>query len=247
MKYLCLVLFLIAIVLGCSAKTQKNDFIATQLNPAVTELYTQNSMGGFSPVCTATAFEQTDDIYAFVTAGHCVSIFSNHEQHKDDSHTFYVRVETENGVVMLEAPVLAIGCTYCGDDFAVLLVKTDIKLATVPLGKNPSELGEDVWNLAAPQGGGKNFFKGYVTNLNLNTRPMKKFPLNWEGYFQVDIPPTDGGSSGSAVVCANQKAICGILVGTNNYGKLTAAAPIERFIKWYAKALDAISESLDKP
>jgi len=55
--------------------------------------------------------------------------------------------------------------------------------------------------------------------------------INWQNAVLLQLPGTNGGSSGSAIVCVEQKAICSFLVGTISDTEIVAI-PVSRLLKF---------------
>jgi hypothetical protein len=107
-------------------------------------------------------------------------------------------------------------------------VSTDAKIPVVSLGKDPSML-DRVVNVASPVGLGKQVFWGTVSSPTLD-RPVVQDDINWTDAVLLQMWGVNGGSSGSSVVCLDQKAICGFIVGVAA-GTNIVAIPVSRLIK----------------
>ena len=126
---------------------------------------------------------------------------------------------------------MPVGCGYRhkGDDFALFHVDTDKKFPVVPIGKDPQVL-DQVVNVASPLGLGKQVMLGSISSNVLN-RPVIEEDINWEGVLLLQMFGVDGGSSGSSLICVDQKAVCGFVVGSVNKSSMTAM-PVSRFVKF---------------
>lgn len=232
--------------------TSNRQFVNHVLVPATFEMYTENESGVFAPICTMAAIAKSHDsasdgtrAYLFVSASHCVSEQDEKGNEKQRAKWVFVRVAHQDGTVeFLPVEVLAAGCQSCGEDFSLLSVLSKLDIPTLPLGSDPLLFGEPVWNMSAPLGRGLKFFPGVVSNPALTDRPNSFDDINWEGVFSVQLYGVNPGSSGSPVVCANQEAICGILVGqiSRTY---TAVMPVSRlkiFIQKYFKTQTEVEQ-----
>jgi S1-C subfamily serine protease len=217
-----------------------DEFIDQVLYPSVALFYRQDRMGNLIFTCTATAFERTaSDTYRFLTAAHCVGDDNKDKDRVElDKVFFYIMTGTDAEKHYARAKVVAAGLQSKGEDFAVLEVKTKDKFPIMALGHDvTSRLGEEILNVSGPLGLGKQVFRGYVSSPLLD-RPLVNEPasINWTGAVMLQIYGINGGSSGSAVVCKKQRAICAVLVGDIG-GTTIVALPIDRFKKFYADSL----------
>jgi len=211
------------------------DFVDQILYPATVLLYSQDTQGNMNMVCTATAVKKISGGYIFATASHCVA------DDDTDSHRavvekkfFYVSSDDVNQKTFLQAKVVSCGYQSRGDDFALLSVKTDEKFPIVPVGVDAvSRGGEEIVNIAGPQGLGKQVFYGRITSPKLD-RPVVVSDINWTGAVLLSLPGTNGGSSGSSIICLSQHAICGFLVGTMDKTTMVAV-PVSRFKKFWSE------------
>jgi S1-C subfamily serine protease len=207
-------------------------YVNEQLIPATALLYSQNEEGGMAMRCTATAIEKNATGYVFVTASHC-GCDDNAERKtvSPEKVDFYVTPDNKDEKVFTKATVIACGYKHRGDDFMLLQADTTQPFTVMALGSDPQVLDEVV-NVASPQGLGKQVFIGSISSPSLN-RPIIEGDINWEGTVTVQLFGTNGGSSGSALVCVNQKAICAFVVGT--IGETTMIAmPVSRLEKMRA-------------
>lgn len=199
-------------------------------------LYGQDEDGSLQMLCTATAFEHTGSVYHFVTAAHCLAEDdTTHNRVETNEKGWYITFDDPSMKNFMSAKVLGVGYQHRGDDFAVLEV--EIKGAAVPVMKLASEsahLGENVINIASPNGLGKQLFRGHVSMEHLQ-RPLVIESINWKEatLLQMSCGP---GSSGSAVVSSRQKGIVAFIVGI--VGRAGAspnivAIPVEKFKKFW--------------
>jgi hypothetical protein len=104
-------------------------------------------------------------------------------------------------------------------------VDTKAVFPIVELGADPEVL-ESIVNVASPLGIGKQVFVGTVSSVSLD-RPVIEDDINWVRASLLQLFGTDGGSSGSAVVCLDQHKICGFVVGTVDKSTIIAM-PVSR-------------------
>jgi hypothetical protein len=206
-------------------------FIKNTLYPAVTLLYTQDDMGTMDMRCTATAFEAVSNGYLFSTAAHCAveNSAESDEFGKIKNASFFITLdEAASTKTFLKANVIACGKQIKGNDFCIIYVKTANLFPVVPIGKDAAKLvGESVVNVSSPLGLGKQTFYGRIT-LPILDRSVVVDQMNWTHTVLMQLPGTNSGSSGSAIVCLEQHAICGFLVGTIA-GSTVVAVPVSRF------------------
>lgn len=230
---------LLAVALLSSAapaqSTSTSEYVRNTLYPATVLLFSQNDDGGMRMRCTATAFEKTADGYRFATAAHCATKEGEEEngdkKPKAENAAFYVSSDGVGAKDYVPAKIDGCGSREHGDDFCVFRAKTDHTFPLVKLGVDPTDVaGQDVINIAAPLGLGKQAFYGRITKPYLD-RKIVEDDINWSGSILLQLPGTNGGSSGSAIVCADQQAICGFLVGIMG-GSEIVAIPVSRFKKF---------------
>jgi hypothetical protein len=192
---------------------------------ATVVVYEQTDNGGFQPVCTATAFAHVDAGYVFASASHCIA-----------SGVDYYISDGSQPYTLYPVSIAQRGNQAKGLDYAMLLVPTDHKFPLIPLGTDPSSLlGEPVVSVSAPLGMGKQVLRGFISSPHID-RPVPvrdengKLFGNWSGGMLIQMPGINSASSGSAVVCVAQQAICGIVVGVvqTPLGQETVALPISR-------------------
>jgi hypothetical protein len=209
------------------------DFVKSTFYPATTLLYAQDEEGTMKMRCTATAIEKNKTGYVFVTAAHC-GCEDSVEAHtvSPEKAFFFVTADSEADKRFLIANPIACGYRHAGDDFFLLQVDTQIAFPVVELGDDP-QIMEAVVNVASPLGIGKQVFLGTVSSPSLN-RPIIEDEINWTHAFLLELFGTDGGSSGSAVVCLSQHKICGFVVGASNKTSIIAM-PVSRLKKMMAE------------
>jgi len=217
------------------------DYVNSVFYPATVLLYSQDDHGGMHMRCTATAIDKLKENGVivgreFVTAAHCAC--------KDDEDKelaqpaalyFFVTRDDKDEKKFITAKLRGCGYQHKGHDFALFDVKTKDEYPLVELGKDPVVM-EPVINVASPLGLCKQVFVGSVTAPVVD-REIVQGSINWTQAVLVQIPGTDGGSSGSSIVCLDQKAICAFLVGTDD-DTTDVAMPVSRMLK-FKEQLDA--------
>ena len=209
------------------------DFVKSTFYPATALLYAQDSEGTMKMRCTATAIEKNKTGYVFVTAAHC-GCEDSVEAHtvSPEKAFFFVTADSESDKRFLIANPIACGYRHAGDDFFLLQVDTQVTFPVVELGEDP-QIMEAIANVASPLGIGKQVFLGTVSSPSLS-RPIVEDDINWTHASLLELFGTDGGSSGSAVVCLDQRKICGFVVGTDNKTSIIAM-PVSRLKKMMAE------------
>lgn len=221
------ILFAIATI-ASHAQTTEAAFVKDTYFPATALLYSQDQNGGMKMRCTATAIENNDKGYVFVTAAHCGCGDDPDEKTATAEKTFfYITNDSEGEKKFYTAKPIACGYQHAGDDFFLLQVDTTDKFPTIPLGHDPNTL-DRVINVASPLGLGKQVFVGSISSGKVD-RPVVQDDINWTNVILLQLFGTDGGSSGSSIVCADQRAICGFIVG--KYQSSSFAMPVSRLIK----------------
>lgn len=212
------------------AGQDKDQAYTEQVKQATALLYSQDDSGGLSMRCTVTAFKKDGDTYHFVTAAHCVGEDDEAKEKvaKYATTAFYITFDESDAKTFYRAKVDHVGYQHRGDDFAIFLVKSKAEWPIVPIGDEKKEAeGNPVINVASPLGLGKQVFRGAISKLELD-RQVVQGDINWSGVVLLQMPGTNGGSSGSAVISETQHAIVAFLVGT--IGNTTIAAiPASRF------------------
>ena len=221
-------LFLSAACFG-QAKQSNAEYIKDTLYPAVGLLYSQDAEGGMRMRCTVTAIDLKDGATTFLTAAHCGC--TDTEEKKQTSPekgvVFYITGDDPDDKDFEKATVTGCGYRTKGDDFMFLSVHSKKPFPVVKLGRDP-ELLDQVVNVASPLGLGKQAFVGSVASPKLE-RPLVEGDINWTGIVTLQMFGVNGGSSGSAVVCLDQRAICATVVGSIG-GSTITAMPVSRLI-----------------
>jgi hypothetical protein len=202
------------------------EFVKSVFYPATTLLYAQEADGTMKMRCTATAIEKNATGYVFVTAAHC-GCEDNVDEHtvSPEKAFFFITEDSATDKHFLIANPIVCGYRHAGDDFFLLQVDTQIAFPVVDLGTDPEVL-EPIVNVASPLGIGKQVFVGTVSSVSLD-RPVIEDDINWVHASLLQLFGTDGGSSGSAVVCLDQRKICGFVVGTVDKSTIIAM-PVSR-------------------
>lgn len=205
-------------------------FIADTLYPAVALLYSQDEAGSMQMHCTVTMIEKTKGGYIGVSASHCASEDDEqHERVQVEKKDFFVTFDESKAKQFIPAKVLFCGYQHRGDDACMFQIDTDKDVPVVKLGTDPADhSGEAIVNVASPLGLGKQVFHGTISSPKLE-RSVVVDAINWKDAILLQLPGTNGGSSGSAIVCLSQHAICALLVGTIE-GTEVVALPISRVI-----------------
>lgn len=216
---------------------EKDKAFVNEAKRAVGLLYSQDEQGGMRMLCTATAFEQIKgEGYNFVTAAHCVgSDDVQKERSADPYKTSYFITFDETGVEKKFYPAKPafVGYQSRGEDLAVFSVQTKETWPMVGLGDEKKIAdGAPYWNIASPLGLGRQVFDGVVSSVYLD-RPLIQGDINWKGTLVLQQAGVNGGSSGSALVSKDQRAIIGFLVGAVG-GSTIIAIPVSRFKDVYA-------------
>ncbi len=196
----------------------KNAYEATFL------LYRQDAGGNMSASCTATAIIAGQGGYALLTAAHCMS----------DDYIYFVTRDEVNPKVFYQVDAEMCGKKGSGLDFCFLHVTTTDKFVVVPLGVNPGGIGgQAVASIESPLGLGKQVFRGSVASPHVK-RPILLKDKNgiegdWYNYILLQLPGVNPASSGSALLCMGQRAICGVVVGVmaTPMGSEQVAQPID--------------------
>ena len=207
---------------------ENSNFITATYIPSVGLLYSQTGEGDMDMDCTVTAIEKNADGYVFISAGHCACEEDQDEKTVTPAKTsFFITSDNAENKHFIKAVVTGCGYRHAGDDFAIFQVNTKDTFPVVPLGTDPVVL-EQVANVASPLGLGKQVFLGSVSSSKLE-RPAIQGDINWTGAILLQMVGVNGGSSGSSIVCMDQRAICGFIVGTIGNTN-TVAIPVSRLI-----------------
>ena len=230
---------LLTLTLFCSAaKAQKSEVktLIPHVYNSVAELFIETESGSMKMACTATAFERKTQSgtpvvykYRFVSAAHCVPGDSDSQQKQQK---FFISDDVRGEKTFTEAKLVEAGDKSKGDDFSLFEVESGNLYEFIPLGDNKKlELDDSVISVAAPHGLGKQFFIGYVSQLNLDRPPIDAGIVQWTDLMQIEIGGGPG-SSGSSIVSVDQGAIVGFLVGSasSDIGKL--CVPVSKFKKF---------------
>lgn len=233
---------LTAVLLCIAVPAEARDKQLTEhVKSAVAILYSQDGSGGMRMHCTVTAFErlvQEDPAtkistiigYRFVTAAHCIGKDdTGKEKSADTKQTpFFITFDESGTKRFWPAKPIFVGYQSRGEDIAEFEVATSESWATVALGdEKKSKDGDEILNISVPMGLGKQVLMGNIASVYLD-RPIVQGDINWKGSMTLALMGVNGGSSGSAVVSDDQKAIVAILVGTIGETTITAI-PISRF------------------
>lgn len=194
-------------------------YISSTVVPAVGILYTQAADGTFEMRCTATAIASDKDTYTFLTAAHC-GCSDNDLDSSTDQTFYYITPDTPGSKIFIRAEIFGCGTQALGHDYFLLTTDKSVKFTTLPLGVDPS-LMDSIINVSSPGGFGKQVLFGTVTNTKVD-RSIISPDVNWTGAILLQLPGITYGSSGSVIVCVEQKAICGILVGSLNKTTIVA-------------------------
>jgi len=231
---------------GALLSAQVPPTLAARAKAATAILTAQNESGGMDVRCTATVFEKKGKRYHFVSAAHCIGSDDVQKERAADGskQSFYVTFDETVVKAYFEAKPIYVGYQHRGDDFSVfeVLVKdregndVDPKWGPIPLGDEHKEVeGASLINPASPLGLGVQLFRGSISSLYLD-RPVILGDINWKGAMLIQMPGTQGGSSGSVLISESQNAIVGFLVGS--IGDSITAIPVSRFKEFLKKVSD---------
>jgi hypothetical protein len=168
--------------------------------------------------CTATAIGKDDEGYYFASAGHCVA----------GRLAVYLSRDNPGPQTFYPALVLAQGHVRC--DCSLLYAKTKDAFQMVPLGVDPSQVGEPIMDVNGVGAKTKQAFFGWISALQLTRPTVLDDGTIWTGDLLFELPGEGPGSSGSALVCENQDAICGITVGHGEGDMI--AIPVSIYEEW---------------
>jgi hypothetical protein len=229
MKFLLVLVSLLVLSLSAQAQTSTaHQQFVQNVYDSVALLYGQDEAGGMKMRCTATAYEQLADKtgYRFVSAAHCVEGKTDKEQ---KAQKYYITTDELGDKTFLNATLIEAGDKTVGDDFAIFEVKTQKSFFVTPLGDSKTlRVGDKVINVASPFGLGKQYFEGYVSEVELDRPPLDVGPVTWTDVMLIEVGAA-GGSSGSAIVSEEQHAIVGFLVGTTNTTIGAICIPVDKF------------------
>lgn len=213
-------------------------------------LYAQTETGGMKMLCTGTVYRKyaaTKDVpqhYRLASASHCVDGESD-DQQKNSEHYFF-SPDSKGAKTFYPAKVIGSGNKSAGDDFSIFEIATDAELSVIPLGDEGTlAIGDKVINVASPLGLGKQFFEGFLSAPLIDRPPLDAGEVTWRDVilFRIGI---GGGSSGSAIVSDQQRAIVAFMVGHFTSAEIgSICLPVSKF-KAYEKSLDDGSYKIKK-
>jgi len=216
----------------------RTEFVQKVYNSVVL-LYQQTEDGSMKVRCTATAYkpvlkDKTQIGYRFVSASHCVEGETDVEQ---KSGKYFITPDAAGEKTFLPAKLIEAGDRKVGDDFSIFEVDTTVKFEIIPVGDSDKvSVGEQVVDVASPLGLGKQYFQGYVSSTLLDRPPLDAGDVQWKNVMLVQIG-SGPGSSGSAVISEDQKAIIGFLVGGFHENIGAICLPANKF-KTFEDAVD---------
>lgn len=228
MKSLLTIVLSLFLSAACLGQAKSNaQYIKDTLYPAVGLLYSQDAEGGMHMRCTVTAIGDKDGATEFLTAAHCgcVDTAEKKQTSPEKGVVFYITSDDPEDKIFDKATVTGCGYRTKGDDFMFLSAKSKKPFPVVKLGHDP-ELLDQVVNVASPLGLGKQAFVDSVASPKLE-RPLVEGDINWTGIVTLQMFGVNGGSSGSAVICLDQQAICATVVGSIA-GTTMTAMPVSR-------------------
>lgn len=223
------------LLLGCLSSLNSptheqkiTSFINNVYSPSVGLMYNKtDSVGGRRFVCTATAFSRAPEGFLFVSASHCVTPMV-----KD----LYMSPDSTGPEIFYRAVPIAYGNLKVDADFSVIYVEANpTAFQIIPLGKDPSQISEKVFDISAPMGLGKVYTEGVISLTKIQRHLTWTYmgeTVDWQGNIFFQSPGDYSGSSGSALICENQLAVCGIMIGSVENGFV--AKPISEFKIWWA-------------
>lgn len=212
-----------------------NAALINTVYQSVVELYREDESGGMHFTCTATVYKKTEKGYRLVSASHCVEGDKGSEQ---KTIKFFVTLDQKEKN-FIPAKLIETGDKSQGDDFSIFEVETTTQFTVTPLGDDAQlKIASEVIDIAAPMGLGKQYFAGYVSSPKVDRPPIDAGEVQWTEIMLVKIGGGPG-SSGSAIVSVDQKAIVGFLVGHDSRGEIGfIVVPVTKFKKFEA-AVDA--------
>jgi len=217
-----------------------------EVKEATMILYAQTEDGGMEQLCTTTIYQkltiEDKPGYLLATAAHCVAVVGDDLQTTKRASAWFVSFDEAIGPrVYHPAHVEGYGSLTRGDDFAVLHVYTSDDWPVMKLGLvGKVKEGDEVLSVAAPQGLGRQVFRGSISLLSLD-RVINEKGIHWQYAMLVQLP-AGGGSSGAAIVSIKQKAIVGITVGLIGGNPSVVALPISRFKAFVRRASGIVLE-----
>ena len=232
----------LSLLVAPQARAQKApESLNQRVYDSVVLLYVQDGAGDMRMACTATAFDQKKSadqkktVYRFVSAAHCVE---GNDDAQQKLEKFYISSDSNGEKNYLLAKLVQAGDKTQGDDFSLFEVTTADTFVVTPLGDDSTlKAGDGVVNVAGALGLGKQFFQGYISEQHVDRPPVNIGVVVWTDLMLVEIGGGPG-SSGSAIVSTDQKAIVGFLVGDAgaDVGKL--CVPVSKFKK-FVTAVDS--------
>lgn len=214
-----------------AADYHKDQAFVDMAKHAVGLLYSQDESGGMNMRCTATAFEKIPQGYLFVTAAHCIGADDTDKERSASPFKISFFITFDEAKVekrFFPATPVWVGYQSRGEDLAVFSVETKEDWPTLTIGDEKLIVdGAQYWNIASPLGLGRQVFEGVVSSVYLD-RPLVQGDINWQGTLVLQQAGVNGGSSGSALIHKEQRAIIGFLVGTVG-GSTIIAIPVSRF------------------
>lgn len=226
MKQFFFYLFLAAAI-SCFAQDD-SKYVKNTFLPATVLLYSQSEDGNMKMRCTATAIEKNATGYVFVTAAHCACVDDTTlTTVTPEQTTFFITTDETKHKEFMKAEPIGCGYRHRGDDFVLFQVDTKDTFPIIPLGKDPVVM-DPIINVASPLGLGKQVFKGIVSSAKLD-RSVVVDDINWSDAILLQLFGVNGGSSGSAILCTDQQAICGFVVGNIEHSTMVAM-PVSRLI-----------------
>jgi hypothetical protein len=215
---------------GQGISEKEKVYVNQTLYLATALLYSQNSEGGMEMRCTATAIDESDKSYTFVTASHCGCQEDTTKNIVTPEKTFFfISPDIAGNKIYLRAQPVGCGFRHRGDDFFLLSTDKTVKFPLIPLGHDPEMLNEIV-NVGGPLGLGKQVFLGSISQPSVD-RPIIDGDINWTNAVLLQEFGVNGGSSGSSVICLKQHAICAFVVGSVAETTMIAM-PVSRLIKF---------------
>lgn len=207
--------------------TPEEQKLASSVSDSVVLLYTQDETGGLHMTCTGTAYRKTLTGYRFVSAAHCVTGDTDDEQKQI---RFFVTSDKKDLKSFIEVTLVEAGDKQVGDDFSIFEAKTDLVFPITPLGDSTAiKPGDSVLDVSSPLGLGKQLFVGYVSLSHVDRPKLDAGDVQWTDVMLVNIG-SGPGSSGSAIVSEDQKAIVGFLVGGFPNAQIGAICiPVSKF------------------
>jgi len=248
MSFRSLILTVALFVGSFTAPVRAQDVPKVDINHlynSVALLYTQTDAGDMRMTCSVTAFSERpaetqspakEITYRFVSAAHCVEGNNDRQQ---QLQKFYISADSKGTKAYLPAKLIQTGDKALGDDFSLFEVTTAEHFEVTPLGDSSIlQSGDDVIDVSGALGMGKQFFRGYVSEVHLDRPPLNAGPVQWTDVMLIQIGGGPG-SSGSAIVSTSQKAIVGFLVGSDGQGDIgKICVPVSKFAS-FVKAVDA--------